>query len=132
MVVYENYPLDQSMPSALTISDVQARGTTNFPLTVRAYLGGELQLHIDYDPRLFTTATARQIIGRLQLLLASIAANPEQPPGQLRWTTDQELQQTLIQSSGTSTAIPAGTVASLFAEQVRRPMPSRSPAVKTS
>src|SRR5947209_13518591 len=41
MVVFENYPFDGASAAAagLRIDDIQALDTTNFPLSVRAYLG---------------------------------------------------------------------------------------------
>ena len=54
-VVFENYPLDEEAiaENGLQIHDMQAVDTTNFPLTLGAYLEQRLGFRLSYDPALF-------------------------------------------------------------------------------
>ena len=60
MIVFENYPYDENSATqaGLHIRDTQVRDTTNFPLTLIAYLARQLHINLTYDPALFDTATA--------------------------------------------------------------------------
>src|SRR6185437_13034919 len=87
MIVFENYPYNENYATqaGLHIRDVQARDTTNFPLTLIAYLTDQLHINLTYDPQLFDTTTAADIAHRLQLLLTAIAEGPARPLRQLPW-----------------------------------------------
>ena len=51
--MFENYPFEEPPEGApgLRIREVQARDTTSFPLSLRAYLAGHLGIALGYDPR---------------------------------------------------------------------------------
>ncbi|MGH3815010.1 MAG: amino acid adenylation domain-containing protein, partial [Pseudonocardiaceae bacterium] len=121
-VVFENYPIaDTSADDAgLRVSDVQARDTTNFPLTLIAYLEEKLGFTLAYDPKLFDAATAERMAEQLRLLLAGIADDPARPVPQLPWMSESERHRVVAEWNDTGYELPAGTVSSLFDEQVRR------------
>ena len=62
IVVFENYPYDENSAAqaGLHIRDIQVRDTTNFPLTLIAYLAASSTSTSTYDPALFDTATAER------------------------------------------------------------------------
>ncbi|MGH3548469.1 MAG: condensation domain-containing protein, partial [Pseudonocardiaceae bacterium] len=81
LVVFENYPFDSASfdQAGLQVRDVQALETTNFPLSLRARLGDQLDLHLAYDPDLFDVATIQRMVGHLLVLLEGIAVDPDRP-----------------------------------------------------
>src|SRR6185437_9068853 len=99
------------------IRDVQVRDTTNFPLTLIAYLADQLHINLTYDPQLFEAATVQRMAGHLQVLLAAIAADPGQPVGAVPLLTDAEQAQVLAAGAGPVREAPAGTFAELFQAQ---------------
>jgi amino acid adenylation domain-containing protein len=75
IVVFENYPVNatlQALPGNLSISDRQALGETNYPLTVVAIPGEELVIKINYDRDRFDADTIDRMIGHLLNLLQGI------------------------------------------------------------
>ena len=109
MIVFENYPYDQNSATqaGLHIHDIQARDTTNFPLTLIAYLTDQLHINLTYDPHLFDTTTATTIARRLQHLLTTIATNPTQPVDTIQLTTPTERAQVLAAGAGPVREVPA-------------------------
>ena len=95
MVVFENYPFETPPEGepGLRIREVQGRDTTNFPLSLRAYLDGQLCLDLGYDPRLFDAATVTAMAQRLHLLLTGIADDPDRAVSALPWMSAQERHQ---------------------------------------
>src|SRR5439155_8404786 len=86
-VVFENYPFDDAPATGggIGVREVRSVDTTNFPLTLSAYLADRLHFDLAYDPRLFDAATARRLTDRLAMLLAAVAADPDRPPADLPW-----------------------------------------------
>ncbi len=120
MVVFENYPF-QTPPEGepgLRIREVRGRDTTNFPLSLRAYLDGQLCFDLGYDPRLFDAATVTAMTQRLRLLLIGIADDPDQPVSGLPWMTAEERHRVLVEWNDTAGEVPAGSVVELFEAQV--------------
>ncbi|MEA2532832.1 MAG: hypothetical protein QOJ93_643, partial [Actinomycetota bacterium] len=85
MVVFENYPIEGALvdEAGLAVRDVQGVDTTNFPLTLSAYLDDRLRFDLEYDPKLFDPDTAERMAGHLQVLLGGIAADPDRPIAEL-------------------------------------------------
>jgi amino acid adenylation domain-containing protein len=121
IVVFENYPIDNSSAeNGMYVHDAQVVDTTNFPLTLCAYLDYQLRLQLGYDPTLFDAATIERMVGHLEMLLNGIAEDLNRPLAEVPMLTDTERLQVLKAWNDTDHVIPAGTVPSLFAEQVRR------------
>ena len=73
LVVFENYPLDETSPLAesggLRLARVSGHDATHYPLALMAIPGGQLRLRFDYRPDLFDRATVEAIAGRFVRLL---------------------------------------------------------------
>jgi non-ribosomal peptide synthetase component F len=71
VVVFENYPIDATAldEAGLQVRELQAVDTTNFPLSLSAYLGDQLCFDLAYDPRLFDGGTIERMAEHLQMLL---------------------------------------------------------------
>jgi amino acid adenylation domain-containing protein len=125
ILVYENYPVDESLgeqPGGLAVSEMQSVELTNYPLTVVASPGRELQIEITYDAALFDAGAIERMLGHLRTLLESIAANPEQNPLCLPMLTVAERQELLDAGQGRARtpAHPGACIHQLFEEQVAR------------
>jgi amino acid adenylation domain-containing protein/non-ribosomal peptide synthase protein (TIGR01720 family) len=123
MVAFENYPYDEAAAAqaGLRIRDVKALDTTNYPLSLRAYLAGELHLDLAYDPRLFDAATAGQLTVRLRTLLTAIGDDPRRPLRELPWMSSQERRHVLDRASTEAALeVPAATFPELFEAQAAR------------
>ncbi|MDQ4104739.1 MAG: amino acid adenylation domain-containing protein, partial [Actinomycetota bacterium] len=122
VAVFENYPFEEAPEGrpGLRIREVSARDTTNFPLSLRAYLAGQLHVELGYDPRLFDARTVTTLAARLRLLLTGIADEPDRPLGQLPWMSAQERHQVLVEFNDTDRAVPPATLAELFQAQMLR------------
>ncbi|MDT5025008.1 MAG: hypothetical protein QOE61_1434, partial [Micromonosporaceae bacterium] len=121
MVAFENYPIgDDTIPGAPRVRDVQASDTTNFPLSLRAYLDDRLGLDLAYDPRLFDEATVRRLSGHLEMLLSGVAEDADRCVAELPLLTGDEVRRVLVEWNDTGREVPAATVVELFEAQVAR------------
>ncbi|MEV7184624.1 non-ribosomal peptide synthase/polyketide synthase [Kitasatospora sp. NPDC093102] len=75
MVVFENYPVDESAAdrTGVRVVEVHADDATTFPWCLRAHLSGQLAFDLAYDPALFDHRTVRDAADRLALLLTALA-----------------------------------------------------------
>ena len=79
LFVYENYPIDTTALSGvdgLAIADFSAREYNHYPLSMAVVPGPELGLRVEYDTEVFDAAAIHALIGRLEHLLAVMAAEP--------------------------------------------------------
>ncbi|HEX8935535.1 MAG TPA: condensation domain-containing protein, partial [Pseudonocardiaceae bacterium] len=122
MVVFENYPFDSASvaQAGLRVPEVRTVETTNFPLSLQASLDDRLGLALAYDPQLFDAPTVEAMTQRLQLLLARLAADPDQRVGELSLLTETERRQLLVQWNDTERQVPPVLWSELFAAQVAR------------
>lgn len=94
ILVFENH---SSTPPAqigsLTIGDVRGVEQTNYPLTLSAWLGPELTLHLAYDGQRFAAEAMQRMMGHLQVLLETIAHDATQHLADLPLLTSAEAQQ---------------------------------------
>ncbi|HET9256037.1 MAG TPA: amino acid adenylation domain-containing protein, partial [Pseudonocardiaceae bacterium] len=122
MIVFENYPFETPADDdpGPRIREVQARDTTSFPLSLRAYLAGRLGIELGYDPRLFDETTITAMAARLRMLLTGIASDPDQPVAGLPWMSEGERHQVLVGWNDTTIEVPGGSLVPLFQEQARR------------
>ncbi|MCA1681918.1 MAG: condensation domain-containing protein, partial [Actinobacteria bacterium] len=121
-VIFENYPIDEASiaENGLRIRESQAVETTNFPLTLIAYLDDRLNLQLGYDPTLFNPDTIERMVGHLQRLLEGIAAEPDRALGELPMMSQAETHQVLEGWNDTDRQVVAATLPELFAAQVAR------------
>jgi amino acid adenylation domain-containing protein/non-ribosomal peptide synthase protein (TIGR01720 family) len=122
MVVFENYPFDAASvdEAGLQVREVHTVETTNFPLSLRAYLGDRLGLHLAYDPQLFDVATIERMVAHLTVLLAGILSDPSQSAAWLPLLTQAERDQMLVAWNDTAHEIPEASLPVVFADRVRR------------
>ncbi|QKV91249.1 non-ribosomal peptide synthase/polyketide synthase [Streptomyces sp. NA02950] len=123
MVVFENYPFDESSTAGagIVIHEVRAEDSTSFPLCLRAYLGDRLGFDIAYDPALFDADTAERAAGHLRTLLTGIADGAGGTLDELELLTGPERRAATTEwNAATYRPLPAGALAELFAEQAGR------------
>ncbi|NET12212.1 MAG: amino acid adenylation domain-containing protein [Okeania sp. SIO1H6] len=90
IVVFENYPMDDSLKQnseSVSVTKSQYILKTSTPLTMVVAPGEELLVRIDYDGNRFTAQTIVQILENLKTLLEAIVANTQ--------PTDMKLTQLL-------------------------------------
>ncbi|MBE9186425.1 amino acid adenylation domain-containing protein [Microcoleus sp. LEGE 07076] len=123
LVVVEKTPINaalQSLGDNWKHREFQLLEQTSFPLTVYGYGGDELLLKIAGDRDRFDPRSITRMLGHLQTLLESIAANPQQKIGKLSMLTAAELAQ-LQQWNQTEANYPQDKcVHQLFEAQVER------------
>uniref|UniRef100_UPI003564551B non-ribosomal peptide synthetase n=1 Tax=Amycolatopsis kentuckyensis TaxID=218823 RepID=UPI003564551B len=120
IVVFENYPADTAAAHGLTLRDVDAAETTNYPLSVVASPGERITLDVGYDPDLFDTKTAERIARQLTGVLDAFAADLNRPLADVDLLSDAERHQVLVEWNATAHPLPDGDLAELFAAQVSR------------
>ncbi|MEV6602105.1 amino acid adenylation domain-containing protein [Actinoplanes sp. NPDC051346] len=75
---------------------------------------------LEYTEDLFDRATAQDLANRLTLVLASAVAEPDRAIGELDLLEPAERQRILVDWNGAESPVPAGDLATLFEQQVRR------------
>ncbi|MCS7475598.1 non-ribosomal peptide synthase/polyketide synthase [Umezawaea endophytica] len=114
-VVFENYPLnDVAEVGGIRATEVRARDTTTFPLTLSAVLDDRLRLDLAYDPHLFDADTAHRLADRLLLLVNAIAAESE--PSLM---TEDERRGVVVEWNATDGEVPDATIVDLFEAKAR-------------
>ncbi|RSD12022.1 non-ribosomal peptide synthetase [Amycolatopsis eburnea] len=114
VVVFENYPIEDSGQDGVRVADVDSLDTTSFPLNLTAYLHDRLGLELSYDPRLFDETTARRLAGQLAGLVRAFAADPECRLGELSSLTPAQRRDLLAWGRGEPREVPAGTILDVF------------------
>jgi amino acid adenylation domain-containing protein len=124
LLVFQNYELDsylRSFGEDWAERDFQLLEQTNYKLAVSAWAGEQLLFRLAYDRRNFADATIRRMLGHLQTLLQSFAANPLLPIGQLPMLSDEERQQLLYEWNPAPTQATQGLcIHQLFEAQAER------------
>ncbi|MEI2579470.1 non-ribosomal peptide synthase/polyketide synthase [Scytonema sp. PRP1] len=124
IVVFENFPVDAARKSrndSFSIDNIQISQHTNYPLTVVAYPGQQLQIRMSYDTSQFDDAAIARMLGHFQTLIEGIIANPQQHLAQLPMLTAVEQQQLLVEWNNTQAEYPQNQcIHQLFEEQVQR------------
>ncbi|NJC74360.1 hypothetical protein HC031_32300, partial [Planosporangium thailandense] len=116
MVVFENYPIDDTAVSGdgVRVREVRGVDTTSFPLTLSADLAEGLHLELAFDPRLFDTATVRRLADHLAVLLAGLVADPDRPVAAVPMMSGGERQRVLGAGCGAAAEVPAATFTDVF------------------
>ncbi|MBV6760974.1 non-ribosomal peptide synthetase [Rhodococcus opacus] len=128
LIVFESYPVDTEALEAaqraggIRVSHSEGQDATNFPLVLVAGLEGELDLMLEYQPALFTTAEATVLGERLVRILEQLAADRTLPTARIDVLSQFERAQVLGEWAVTEPAATSGfsTVAELFAAQADR------------
>ncbi|MBO1419572.1 non-ribosomal peptide synthetase, partial [Streptomyces sp. FH025] len=129
MLVFENYPVDESAEArtGVRVVEVRADDATTFPWCLRAHLTDRLGFDLAYDPALFDRRTAEDAADRLALLLTALAEGLDGDLADLDLLTPADRE---LLAAWHSTARPAApnSPLTLFAEQARRT--PEAPAVR--
>ncbi|HET9117949.1 MAG TPA: amino acid adenylation domain-containing protein, partial [Pseudonocardiaceae bacterium] len=122
MVILQNAPGQTPELTGLDVSGVELPVTSaQFDLTVQFHETGDaLAGAFIYSTDLFDAATIERMIAHLLVLLGGIAADPDQPLGELPVLTTAERDQLLVEWNDTQRVVPGVTLPELFAEQVTR------------
>ncbi|HEV7451052.1 MAG TPA: condensation domain-containing protein, partial [Pseudonocardiaceae bacterium] len=122
VAVFQNYPFEEPPEGepGLRIREVQARDTTNFPLSLRAYLDGQLRFDLGYDPRLFDAVTVERMAGHVLEVLRVLAADPSVRLGDIDILSEAQRCQVLVEFNDTDRDVPAVVLAELVAAVVAR------------
>ena len=120
IVVFENYPIDQETAAAhgLRLRDLNARETTNYPLSIVASPGPRLRLDVGYDPALFAAGTIERMTGHLVHVLDVIAADPDRLVGEIDILPGAERVRVLGEWNESARVVAPVTLAGLFRARV--------------
>ncbi|MFF5858750.1 non-ribosomal peptide synthase/polyketide synthase [Streptomyces sp. NPDC012751] len=121
MVVFENYPVDESATArtGVRVEEVRADDATTFPWCLRAHLAERLGFDLAYDPVLFDPGTAERAADRLAALLTTLADGLDIRLADLDLLTPADRELLTAWNRTARRAAPASPV-DLFAERTRR------------
>ncbi|MGH3973476.1 MAG: amino acid adenylation domain-containing protein, partial [Pseudonocardiaceae bacterium] len=122
MVVLQNAPGQAPELAGLEVSAQELPVTSaNFDVTVQFQKAGdELVGALQYNTDLFDAATMQRMAEHLLVLLAGIAADPDQPVLGLPLMTEAQRHHLLVECNDTHQEVPEATLPELFAAQVRQ------------
>ena len=119
VVMFQNYPAPEEAAftelTGLELRDSEIRNATEFPLSLVALPGEQLELRIQYRPDLFEAETAARLLRRLDSLLSDLPALADRPLGTLDLLEPEEREQILRGYNETSAPVPAGLLPELLA-----------------
>ncbi|HEY9405348.1 MAG TPA: amino acid adenylation domain-containing protein [Pyrinomonadaceae bacterium] len=125
VVVFENYPMDESLGQvggSFTVREFELFEQTNLPITLMTAPAESLPLKIAYDSQRFDHESVGRMLAHLAHLLASLADDPERTVAS--WPMMPEQERRLLLNDWNNTRSPAAvgdsSLASLFEMQVER------------
>ncbi len=124
LVVFENYPVEESLKQGvrgLEITDARTTERPPYPLTVLAAFRRTLLVRVAYDRRRFDEAAVARLLGHLRALLEGIAAHPDGRLGDLAILSHDERDELIHGLNDTAFTHPEATCLSdVFEAQVER------------
>ncbi|MFE3515084.1 amino acid adenylation domain-containing protein [Streptomyces sp. NPDC059166] len=94
VMIFENYPLDpdalRTAVPDLTVTGVQGRDATHYPVSLLVLPGEQLTLRLDHAPDLVTAEEAAALSGRVLRLLETLPDSADLPLSQLDLLGDAE------------------------------------------
>ncbi|MGH3874774.1 MAG: amino acid adenylation domain-containing protein [Pseudonocardiaceae bacterium] len=122
MVMLQNAPGQAPDLAGVEVSVLESPVTTaNFDVTVQFQESGDVLVGgLQYNTDLFDAATMQRMADHLLMLLAGIAADPDQPVWGFPLLTETERHRALVQWNDTERAVPAVVWPELFEAQVAR------------
>ncbi|MFI1398431.1 amino acid adenylation domain-containing protein [Streptomyces sp. NPDC020681] len=130
VLIFENYPLDrQALHDAvpgLTVTGIQGRDATHYPLSLLVLPGERLTLRLDHAPDLVTAAEAAAICGRVLRLLESLPDVADLPLARLDLLSGDERSLLLGTYNDTARAYPTQPLRA----QLGAPADAHAPALR--
>ncbi|HKH44467.1 MAG TPA: amino acid adenylation domain-containing protein, partial [Thermoanaerobaculia bacterium] len=125
VVAFESYPVGSGGSggnglAGLEITEVRARESAPFPLTLAATPGARLRLDLLYDRNRFDPAEAGRIVAGLEILLRALPGDPERRLADLSLLDEAGRHQVLTEWNDTAEVVPVASVLDLFAAWVER------------
>ncbi|MFP2931133.1 amino acid adenylation domain-containing protein, partial [Pyxidicoccus sp. 3LG] len=124
LVVFENYPVDAALTSALKgleVRDVRSLEVDNHPLSLAAVPGRELVLRISHATERFDAGTVERMLAHLRNLLLGLAGGEGRPLGTISPLGAEERRRLVEEWNETATEYPRGaTLAEVFGQVVAR------------
>ncbi|MFB2983429.1 amino acid adenylation domain-containing protein [Microseira sp. BLCC-F43] len=123
LVIFENYPVDSSLPQyreILGVREIAVVEQTNYPLTLIVEVGSQVSLQILCDRTRFDSATISRMLGHFQTLLEGMMTDLDRRLSQLPLLTESERQQVLVDWNNTKIDYPHLCLHQLFEAQVER------------
>jgi amino acid adenylation domain-containing protein len=108
ILVFENYELGAhlgGLGGAWANRKFALLEQTNYKLALSGWAGSELLIKMAYDRRNFADVTIRRVLGHLEVLLESFAANPQHCLAEFSLLTQAERQQLLVEWNDTQTEV---------------------------
>ncbi|WP_419735507.1 amino acid adenylation domain-containing protein [Pseudomonas sp. COR18] len=122
LLVFENYPMAEALGQAsgtgLAFSAISRQEQTNYPLTLVAVTGTDLNLELSYDRACFDAPTVARLGRELEHLLRAFMAAPQQALGNLELLAGEPRQAVLDWGKGTVTAVDSRDVLTRIDAQV--------------
>jgi len=126
IVVFENYPIDQTMEERQKVSDLKffdfkSHERTNYPITLVAGSHNNLVLEIAYEKSMFQRQFIRWLLDQMQLILRQFVADPFVPLRRLTLVTPADTELLTKGWNQTERDIPSDRcVHHLFEDQVKK------------
>ncbi len=98
IVVFENYPVDESLSKAdtsISFSDISTFERTNYPLTVVAAAREKVFLEISYQSEKIDPRAMEALMDHLENILVRIAEQPQMPVRHLSLLNEKEYRKTV-------------------------------------
>ena len=108
-VVFENHPVArgvQELHGNLRFLSSRVFESAAYPLTLLAEPGEQMRLRMMYDSTRFSSATVTRTLDHVMTVLMAMACNPEQNLGELRFLTEGERRQLLVEWNQTEAPYP--------------------------
>ncbi|MHA6765597.1 condensation domain-containing protein [Streptacidiphilus sp. PAMC 29251] len=123
MLVFENYPVDESVTArtGVGVEEVRADDATTFPWCLRAQSAELLGFDLAYDPALFDRTTVERAVDRLAVLLTALADGMDGDLGDLDLLTAADAELLASWNTTARRTAPRSPV-QLFAEQASAPL----------
>ncbi|WP_181215980.1 non-ribosomal peptide synthetase, partial [Mesobacillus foraminis] len=136
MVVFENYPLDESVQSGddidkfgISLTEVDAFDQTNYDFNLLIGPGQDLIIKMVFNERRYTAETIHDVFSHLKMVINTIVHSPGILVDEIDMMSAEEKSKLMGISSSLETTYPmASTLTSLFEEQVQKE-PSRTAVV---
>ncbi|WBB93319.1 amino acid adenylation domain-containing protein [Verrucosispora sp. WMMC514] len=123
-LVFENYPADPigsgdpvPLGDGVRVTDMEARDSTHYAVTVIGIPGRRLSLRLDHRPELVGDETAARLGRWLVRLLTAVTTNPDRPVSDVALIEPGERDSVLRDWNATDHPVPARTLDVLLEEQ---------------